>query len=235
MPARLPRAGCAGAGAGPDASPLKNPHAEPPRAKQNSCRATLRAERRDRGVCGIWVIQEVVPLCSKDVEQQHLNLIRRAQGLYFTPVDGQDPHAQLAESFHMLAAACLEDAAPARVRVAMGRHLDVPHASAPPLHPLPCPLSPVRCQAGRRRAAAGGRPAGRLSAAPGRGWRGARARLRGKGAAASARAAADRRALSARAIPVAPGDPAVLRCCTRGPCCWRQGGRHSTPCHPCPR
>ena len=55
------------------------------------------------------------------------------QGLYFTPVNCEDPHAELAASFRMLAAACLEDAAPARVQVAMGRHLDVPHASALPL------------------------------------------------------------------------------------------------------
>lgn len=52
------------------------------------------------------------------------------QGLYFTPANCEDPHAELAASFRMLAAACLEDAAPARVQVAMGRHLDVPHASA---------------------------------------------------------------------------------------------------------
>ncbi|KAK9844048.1 hypothetical protein WJX81_002985 [Elliptochloris bilobata] len=56
-------------------------------------------------------------------------LAHHSQGLYFTPGNCEDPHAELAASFRMLAAACLEDAAPARVQVAMGRHLDVPHTS----------------------------------------------------------------------------------------------------------
>lgn len=69
-----------------------------------------------------------------------------SQGLYFTPENCVDPHAELAESFRMLAAACLEDAAPRRLTVAMGRHLDVPHASAPATAVcLPESLVPTAC------------------------------------------------------------------------------------------
>lgn len=66
------------------------------------------------------------------------------QGLYFTPANCEDPHAELSASFRMLAEACLEEAAPTRIVVAMGRHLNVPHASAPlPLatHDIPCPCT----------------------------------------------------------------------------------------------
>ncbi len=65
----------------------------------------------------IWAVSVMVITCP--------------QGLYFTPANCEDPHAELSASFNMLAEACLEEAAPTRIVVAMGRHLDVPHASAP--------------------------------------------------------------------------------------------------------